>query len=139
MGPGDMVGADSMFWGSPMDPDVHAPDLIGLCPREKTDAFTRFVADNAVHLFDYGLGRLLRKDPHFGNQVYYDSTVIRVTFWVTSFLASLLPIGSIIVLINLETLRLKLWAVAGFDVLISFCLLLLTDASRKDVFAITAA
>jgi hypothetical protein len=65
--------------------------------------------------------------------------VIRVTFWVTSFLASLLPIGSIIVLINLETLRLKLWAVAGFDVLISFCLLLLTDASRKDVFAITAA
>jgi hypothetical protein len=42
-------------------------------------------------------------------------------------------------LINLETLKLKLWAVAGFDVLISFCLLLLTDASRKDVFAITAA
>jgi hypothetical protein len=122
-----------------MDPDVHAPDLIGLCQREKTDAFTRFVADNAVHLFDYGLGRLLRKDPHFGNQVYYDSTVIQVTFWVTSFLASLLPIGSIIVLINLETLKAKLWDVAGFDVLISLCLTLFTDASRKDVFAVTAA
>ena len=139
MGPGDMVGTDSMFWGSPSDPDAHAPDLIGLCPRETSDAFSRLVAENAVHLFKYGLGRITRKDRHLGNQVYYDTTVMQVTFWVTSFLASLLPIGSIIVLINLETLKEKLWAIAGFNVLISLCLTLFTDASRKDVFAVTAA
>lgn len=71
--------------------------------------------------------------------MYYDSTVLKVTSWITCILASLLPIASILVLVNLQSLKTKLWVIAAFNILTSVCLSVLTDAKRSEAFAVTAA
>ncbi|KAJ4299455.1 hypothetical protein N0V90_004700 [Kalmusia sp. IMI 367209] len=139
MGANEMTGEDSLTWGSPDDPDRHANDLIGLKPRHRDDTFSRLVAENAVHLFKCGLGRFKRRDNNAGRLVYYDSNVMKITFWITSIIASLLPIASIFVLISLKSLNAKLGTIAAFNVLMSVCLTVFTDAKRTDVFAVTAA
>ncbi|KAI4675045.1 uncharacterized protein J4E88_007949 [Alternaria novae-zelandiae] len=139
MGGGELSGEDRVFWGLPDDSEMHAPDLIGVCPREQADPFSRWVSENAIHLFKCGIGRLKKADKHFGRRVYYDTTVLRATSWMTSILASLLPIASILILLHLETLSTKLWVIGAFNVLLSVCLRTLTEAKRAEVFAVTAA
>ncbi|KAF2030199.1 hypothetical protein EK21DRAFT_112119 [Setomelanomma holmii] len=62
-----------------------------------------------------------------------------MTLCITSVLASLLPIASILVLVNLELLKATLWTIAVFNVAISACLNIFADAKRAEVFAVTAA
>ncbi|KAF1917580.1 hypothetical protein BDU57DRAFT_571053 [Ampelomyces quisqualis] len=138
-GPPFLTGADARTWGSSKFPNDHPPDLIGVHPRLKEDTFSRVVAERAIHLFKCGLGRLTKGNKHHGRRVYYDSTVLKVTFGMTSGLAALLPITSILVLVNLHSLKAQLWTVAAFNVLISVCLTFFTDAKRTDVFAVNAA
>lgn len=139
MGGGELSGEDRVFWGLPDDSELYAPDLIGVCPREQADPFSRWVSENAIHLFKCGLGRLGKPDKHFGRRVYYDANVLRVTSWMASILASLLPIASILILLHLESLRMKLWVIGALNVLLSVCLRTLTEAKRAEVFAVTAA
>jgi hypothetical protein len=139
MGPPWLSGEDKDTWGKRDDPNDHPPDLIGVHPRLKEDTFSSVVAERAIHLFKYGLGRLTKGNKHLGRRVYYDSTVLKVTLGITSVLAALLPIASILVLINLHSLKAQLWTVAAFNVLISVCLTFFTDAKRTDVFAVNAA
>jgi hypothetical protein len=138
MGPGALKGEDATIWGHPKAPEIHAPDLIGVCPREHVDTFTRVVSRKAIFLFKYGLARIKKADLHLGN-VYYDSTVLKVTKWITSILASLLPVASILVLSNLHSKKNKLCVLAAFNVVFTVCLTVCTNAKRAEVFAITAA
>jgi hypothetical protein len=130
---------DRTTWGSPFEPDNHAPDLIGIHPREKVDKFSRFISENAIHLFKCGLGRLTKGDKHLSRKIYYDSTVAKITLWITSVVVSLLPIVSILVLLNLHSLNAKLWTIAAFNVAISACLNIFAEAKRAEVFAVNAA
>jgi hypothetical protein len=139
MGPPFLTGQDSDTWGSSKAPNDHPPDLIGVHPRMKEDTFSHVVAERAIHLFKCGLGRLTKGNRHLGRRVYYDSTVLKVTFVMTSGLAALLPITSILVMINLHSLKAQLWTIAAFNVLISICLTFFTDAKRLDVFSVNAA
>jgi hypothetical protein len=139
MGPGTLTGEDGTVWGHPDTPRVHSPNLIGVCPREDVDTFSRIISQNAIHLFRCGLARLKRADPHLGKHVYYDRTVMLLTKWMTSILASLLPVASILVLVKLQSQEAKLWTVAAFNVLLTICLTMTTKAKRAEVFAITAA
>ena len=139
MGSGELGGLDALFWGHPDDPEDYAPDLVGVCPREPADPFSRWVSENAILLFKCGLGRLKKTDKYHGRRVYYDTTVLRVTSWITCILASLLPIASILILLHLDNLRVKLWVIGAFNVLLSVCLRTLTEAKRAEVFAVTAA
>jgi len=136
---GGLGGDDREIWGLPDDSEVYAPDLIGVCPREPADPFSRWVSENAIYLFRCGLGRLKKPDKHHGRRVYYDTTVLRVTSWITSILASLLPIASILILLHLDSLKMKLWVIGAFNVLLSVCLRTLTEAKRAELFAVTAA
>jgi hypothetical protein len=139
MGPDYLKGTDAGTWGIPEEPDNHPPDLVGVHPRMKSDKFSSFVSERAIYLFKFGLGKLTRGNRHIGRKVYFDSTVLKVTLWITSILASLLPIASILVLINLDSLKAKLWTIAAFNVAISACLNIFAEAKRAEVFAITAA
>jgi hypothetical protein len=139
MEPDYLTGGDSGTWGSRKDPSNHPPDLIGMHPRKTEDDFSRFISENAIHLFKCGLGRLTKGDRNLGRKVYYDSKVLKVTSWITCILASLLPIASILVLVSLESLKTKLWVIAAFNILTSVCLRTLTEAKRSEVFAVTAA
>ncbi|KAL5117048.1 hypothetical protein ACEQ8H_005007 [Pleosporales sp. CAS-2024a] len=139
MGPNKMEDEAKNVWGNHFEPDVHPPDLIGIRPRENVDKFSRFISEKAIHLFKCGLGRLTKGDKHLGRNVYYDSTVAKVTMWITSAIAALIPIASILVLVHLHSLKLQLWTIAAFNVLISICLTIFTDAKRTDAFAVNAA
>jgi hypothetical protein len=59
--------------------------------------------------------------------------------WLTTAIASALPVISIIILVNMESTSRRLAVVAGFNFIISVCLVLFSEARRTDVFAVTAA
>jgi hypothetical protein len=70
---------------------------------------------------------------------YRDTTIFKITFWVTSMIAFAMPVISIIALTYIPTLKVRLAVIAGFNGLMSLCLLMFTEARRIDVFSITAA
>ncbi|USP78997.1 hypothetical protein yc1106_06271 [Curvularia clavata] len=139
MGPNWLTGVDQWAWGSYACPENRAPDLIAIHPRLKADGLSGFIAEKAVHLFRFGLGRFTRGDPNLGPKVYHDSTVLNLTSWFTCFLTSILPVCSILLMLNLQSTYTKLGVIAVFNLLVSVCLKLLTDAKRSEAFAITAA
>lgn len=145
MGLWALTGHDSEVWGSAIARDEASIDLVSLQAREKTDVFSKWVAENAVKLLECGWGRFKKPDKRTGTVGYYDSSVLKITFALTSILASLLPIASITVLVALSprpmdrALRTQIGSVAAFNVFISLCLTIFTDAKRTDVFAVTAA
>ncbi|EUC42999.1 hypothetical protein COCMIDRAFT_102020 [Bipolaris oryzae ATCC 44560] len=132
-------GIDSPTWGSCDKSGDHAPDLVGVHPRPKADDFSRWIAEESVRLFSCGLGRLTKGTPGLGRKVYYDSQILKITSWLTCILASLLPIASILVLLNVPSLKGRLWVIAAFNILMSVCLRTFTEAKKSEAFAITAA
>lgn len=74
-----------------------------------------------------------------GSIGYEDSTIYRITYWFTSILASLIPIASIAVLYQVQSMSARLGIIAAFNVSLSICLMGLANAKRAEVFAITAA
>lgn len=81
----------------------------------------------------------MKPSPIHGVIGYEDSTIYYITYWITSILASLIPIASIVLLYCVNSMRARLGIIAAFNVLVSICLMGLTNAKRVEVFAITAA
>jgi hypothetical protein len=140
MGELSLTGDDATAWGSVDDRESYKPDLVALCPRAKKDAFSVWAAESAItNLFKCGCARLMRPSRVHGLVGYEDSTIYRITYWITSILASLIPIASIAVLYRVQSMSARLAIIAGFNVLVSICLMGLANAKRAEVFAITAA
>ncbi|KAL6159216.1 hypothetical protein ACJQWK_04126 [Exserohilum turcicum] len=140
MGEDALNGDDASVWGSACYRKSQSPDLITLCPRAKKDAFSSWAAESTIGmLFRCGCTRLMKPSRVHGVVGYEDSTVYRVTYWITSILASLIPIASIAVLYRVHSMSARLGIIAGFNVLVSVCLMALANAKRAEVFAITAA
>jgi len=139
MGPDHLTGGDAHTWGTKKNPNNHPPDLVGVHPRQIPDKFSRVVSEQAIHLFKCGLGLFTKNNSHLGGKVYYDRKVVKITLWVSSMIAAVLPIASILVLIQLDTLKAKLWTIAAFNVGMSFCLTFFAEAKRAEVFAVTSA
>ncbi|CAN9438104.1 unnamed protein product [Alternaria alternata] len=139
MAPEHMTGIDADIWGKTGDADNHPPDIVCVHPRDIPDKFSRVVSKRAIYLFKYGMGVFTKGDHHLGRKVYYDTTVVKITLWVTSMITAMLPIASILVLIQLESLKAKLWTIAAFNVGMSFCLTFFANAKRAGAFAVTSA
>lgn len=138
MSPRSLLGADSETWGSLHFARPPAPDLVGLCPRKDVDALSRMISQSAVNLFRRCYTCVKKVDRRQGNS-RHDGTVLRAAEWFTSLMASLLPVISILVLANQKSEKTKLWTVAAFNVAITVCLMVCTNAPRAQVLAITAA
>lgn len=138
MGTAALEGDESFVWGSARGAKTNALDLVTLKPRENQDTFSRWIAERALLLIRI-FGRCIRPSTKHGAVVIYDSVIMRVTFWITSIIASMIPIASIVVLLHLNSRAARLGAIAGFNVLITVCLSLFTEARRTDCFAVTAA
>ncbi|KAF2468337.1 uncharacterized protein BDR25DRAFT_335447 [Lindgomyces ingoldianus] len=140
MGPLALEGEDATIWGSVKDRKSHKPDLVALCPRRREDAFSSWVAESAiVNLFRCGCARFMKPSRIHGVVGYEDSTIYRITYWITSILASLIPIASIVILYCVYSMRARLGIIAAFNLLVAVCLMGLANAKRAEVFAITAA
>jgi hypothetical protein len=135
-----LTGRDRYTYGSFLNLDSYCKDsLVTLRARARTDAFSSKLSEHAITVMDF-FKRVFtkrRNDPSV-NQVtegYHDTTVSKVTSWLTSVIASAIPVFSIIALVNIPTLKRRLAAIAGFNV----CLVFFTEVRRIDVFSITAA
>lgn len=91
------------------------------------------------NIFTCGLDRFLTPSRKFGAITYKDSTIFKITYWVTVILAALIPIASIAVLNGVQPMSWRLGIIAAFNVLISICLISFADTKRDQVFAINAA
>lgn len=135
-----LIGDDSTTWGSLANPNGYSPDLIALRPRRNEDPFSRWVANNIVPAFlRSSCVKLKEPSPFYGAVGLEDSSIFRVTAWMTSIIASLLPITSIILLSVVDPMKARLGIIAGFNLLVSVCLSTFTGARRVEIFAITAA
>lgn len=82
--------------------------------------------------------RRRKPDKVSGIVSYNGSKLLRITYYITSALASLLLVLSISILWLVYSMPARLGIITGFNVLISLCLTTLTTASRAEVFAVTA-
>jgi hypothetical protein len=140
MGPLALTGEDATIWGSVHNRKSYAPDLVALRPRAKKDAFSVWAAENTIfNLLRCGCTRFIKPSRVHGMVGYEDSTIYRITYWITSLLASLIPIASIVVLYYVHSMPARFAIIAAFNVLVSVCLMGLANAKRVEVFAITAA
>ena len=140
MGPFIMTGPDANIWGSLDEPKSHAPDLVALQARHTEDPFSNWVTSTGMKIFFWCGGHRRRKpSPVHGVVVYSNSKLLRITYWISSTLASLLPISSIIILYCVKLMPARLTIIAVFNVIFSLCLLGFTNAKRSEIFAVTAA
>ncbi|KAF1950530.1 hypothetical protein CC80DRAFT_482665 [Byssothecium circinans] len=121
-------------------PRSYSRELVVLRSRKDTDAFSHWLGARAIKYIQAvgGLG-WKKKDIRVGSVAVHDESVFKLTFWVTSAVASLMPVLSILILVKLKSLNARLGTIAAFNALISVCLTWFTDARRTDMFAVTAA
>ncbi|KAF2475307.1 uncharacterized protein BDR25DRAFT_350697 [Lindgomyces ingoldianus] len=140
MGPLALIGDDAMIWGSVTNPNSHSNDLVALRPRKKGDPFSGWLAvKSATALIRCGGVRWKRPSRVHGEVGYQDSTIFRITRWITTILASLIPLASVVALYFVHSLPSRLGIIGGFNLLISICLSAFTTANRAEVFAVSSA
>ncbi|KAH7081862.1 hypothetical protein BKA63DRAFT_436113 [Paraphoma chrysanthemicola] len=131
-------GEDSTIWGSVTDPKSYKPDLVALRPRAREDPFSRWAAQK-TDVLRWLCARFVRPSRKHGVFTYKDSTIYKITHLITVIVAALIPIASIVVLNDVQSMSSRLGVIAAFNVLISVCLIGFADAKREQVFAINAA
>ncbi|KAF2799790.1 hypothetical protein K505DRAFT_356268 [Melanomma pulvis-pyrius CBS 109.77] len=131
---------DAHTWGSVGAPKSYNPDLIALCPRLKEDPVSGWVARNTISKFvRYGCARFKKPSLVHGVVGYKDTTIFKITYWMTSIIASLIPIISIVVLYRIHSTAIRLVFIGVFNILMSICLSAMTNAKRSEIFTITTA
>jgi hypothetical protein len=80
-----------------------------------------------------------KPDPRYGAIAIRDNRVFKITQWLTSSLASAVPVISIAVLDRIKTREARIGTIAAFNVLLAVCLIIFTEAKRTDIFAVTAS
>jgi hypothetical protein len=141
MGPMALNGPDAEIWGSshPIKTPP-APDLVALQPRQMEDPFSQWVADRGMELFfRWRCHRWRKPSPDLGLVGYTDVKLLRITYFIISVLAPLLPISSIVILYYVKSMGARLAVIGGFNVAFSLALFVFTNSRRSEVFAAVAA
>ena len=138
-----LIGADRNIWGTAESEETrkaYSRELVVLRARKDMDTLSRTLGNKAIDWIMKCGGRRWKKvDVRFGKRAIHDETIFRFTFWLTSGIASTLPVVSIILLVKMNSLDGRLGLIALFNVLTSIYLTFCTEARRTDVFAVTAA
>jgi hypothetical protein len=133
-----LLWPDMDIWGSEARKDSHSKELLVMRAREGFDSFSRKLSSISVPLMDK-IAPCIKPDPELEVLAISDHRVFRLTLWITSIIASMMPVVSIVILIKLKDLSTRLGMIAVFNLILSVYLLVFTDAKRMDVFAVTAA
>jgi len=135
-----LIDEDAHTWGSPLAINSHNSDIITLCPRMKEDVVSGFVAKHAISVLDrWGWSRFKKLLCTHGVVGYKDSTIFKITYLLTSIVASLISVISIIVLYRINSTKARLGVIAAFNILMTLCLVGMTKAKRSEVFTVTTA
>ncbi|KAL9094640.1 MAG: hypothetical protein Q9165_003200 [Trypethelium subeluteriae] len=140
MGPLALIGADKTIWGSVSNRKDHSPDLMALLPRHNQDIFSKWITEKAVvQFFKCGLHRLGKTNAIPGLPSFNDGSLLGFTYFITSVVASLLPIASISILYFVRSMQARLAIIAIFNLIVALSLTAFTTAKRSEVFAVVAA
>lgn len=140
-----LLGHDAYTWGSVIDrigqPKVApSPDLITLSPGAKEEPSNHSALEKLIaYILQRGSAPFTHATSVHRVTEYRDAVVARITHWITSIIASLIPILSIVILYVVHSMPARLGIIAAFNVLVSVCLSGLTNAKRSEIFAVTAA
>ncbi|KAH8745891.1 hypothetical protein F5883DRAFT_586160 [Diaporthe sp. PMI_573] len=119
-------------------------DLVALKSPGPRDLTTRWVTNTLIPFYHRLLGEKL-KDPECpdlgdGNIYNYKDTMLASAVDIlTTVIASLLPLLSILILFLVHSDAIKLGVIVASSAMFSFALALMTQARRIEVFAATAA
>ncbi|KAH3910054.1 hypothetical protein HBI56_128100 [Parastagonospora nodorum] len=134
-----LFGFDMDTWDTILEEDSHSKELVVMRGREAPDTFSYLASSISAPLVGKsGCGSWAKPDPGYGLITVRDATILNLRFWITSFITSVMPVLSLVMLSKLEGLNARLGVIAVSSVMLSVCLLLCTEAKRTDVFATTA-
>ncbi|KAI1357465.1 hypothetical protein F5Y08DRAFT_333857 [Xylaria arbuscula] len=133
-----LLGADSDTWEN-----LDASEFVCFRPNRTDNLVTRFLTNKLVASYHYLVGHHFRRpdgsDMHH-NTVYYSyNGVIRLSMLLGTVLASLLPIGSIIILYSIRDVATRLAMIGVFTAMFSFGLGVFTNGRIVEIFSATAA
>lgn len=139
MGPNALSGRDRFIWGTFEKPLEKAPDLVTIRPANQEDSFSKWFTNKGIEKFFET--RWSTRKPALGSNVpmYKTSSLLKITRWITSVLASMLPIVAITVLFLVESPPARLGIIAAFNLFLSVLLVGFTKATRAEVFSVCAA
>lgn len=131
-------GLDSRIWTDSDHEGADTRDLMVLRPRSTNDPFSKWVAE---HLIRWVIEVMW---PSRGSQLEVkididNARILQATSVITVIVAVLLVVGSIVVLYNTNTMKVRLILIAVFAVVTSVCIMVFTPAKKSEVLAITAA
>jgi len=129
-------GLDRKGWS-----EEFSNDLIAIQHRSSGDSFSRWVINVFIPRFHACIGHRLTTPLHNRSEItqYKDSVIIKILNGVATIIASLIPISSIVLLYFVSSISARLGILTGFTALFSLCLVLVTSASRVEIFAATSA
>jgi len=140
MGNPALIGSDRHVGNMEDGSNNGYPDLIALRPHEREDHFSEWVAESFVSWFHYLVWHRAKQpyDPESGLVSYEQSHLLRFTSFITTVIASLLPILSIVILYYVQSMEERPGIIAIFTLITSLCLRGFTTAKRSDIFIATA-
>ncbi|KAF2099869.1 hypothetical protein NA57DRAFT_75374 [Rhizodiscina lignyota] len=156
MGSFPLLGLDKKAWEA-----EHESDLVALNARKASDRLTRWFTDTVIPRFHvllgerlkvrvlhymYGRARITKNGQHpvvadFGNGIYkYEESTLQTTVYIiTTVIASLLPLCSVVVLFLIDGDALRMGVIVILSACFSIALILTTNARQIEVFAATSA
>ncbi|KAF2655457.1 hypothetical protein K491DRAFT_598815 [Lophiostoma macrostomum CBS 122681] len=135
------LGDDHATWGSALHRDSYEQDLLILKPRPKADPFSYFLSRSVLNILSFCCGKWHSEPSRHAKRTFSikDTTVLKTTRWISSILASFIPLVSIVLLYRVQSMTTRFVIIGVFNALATVCVSTLTDANRSDVFAITSA
>jgi uncharacterized protein DUF6594 len=152
MGSFPLLGLDRTSWNL-----GNEPDLVTTTPRETPEPFSNWFAKKFLPTFHHKCwkrfkvgSKILHATPllnskqpvseHLGTGLFeYDDAIIHmITHIVTIFVASILPLSSVVVLYFVRSNSLRLGIIGVLSVCFSFALALMTNARKIEIFATSA-
>jgi len=133
-----LIGDDSDVWEK-FDP----LELVCLRPRQNDSHLVSFLSTKVVEPYHDLVGHFFKKpdssDIHKRTVHYSQAAITRFSAAVGTVVASMLLVGSVVVLYSLKSMEMRLLAIGLFTAGFSLGLCLLTNGRMVEIFSATAA
>jgi hypothetical protein len=129
-----LYGPDRNSWD-----EEHKQDLMSLVSQSSGDPFSEWFTDKVMPAFHHLIGRRFKKPVPDGIYEYEDSIILTIGSVVSTVVASILPLGSIIILYFIASNGIRLAVIAVLSACFPLSLAVLTKARKFEIFAATSA
>ncbi|KIW78473.1 hypothetical protein Z517_08309 [Fonsecaea pedrosoi CBS 271.37] len=138
MGNRPIISSDRHVWDAEKE-----HDLVVLEPAGFADALSDWISGHCVPLYHRTIGKHHKAtvdwDPASEMSWYSSSGIQAAVDVVATIISCLFPVGATVVLYFVQSMGARLGALAAFTAVFAFCLALLTNAKRVEIFAATTA